>query len=183
MTEKELFSLKFPIGKFSKPEVITPRYLSTWINDIQSFPHNVDHIVTGLSLEELHWKYRPEGWNIQQLVHHCADSHMNALIRFKLALTEDVPTIKPYEEALWAELPDSLEIDIKKSLKILEGVHARLGILLKSLSPEQLKREFIHPDHENRISLAENIGMYAWHSNHHLAHMKHAIDSHGKYND
>lgn len=182
MTEKDFLALKYPNGKFSKPEVITPRYLSNWINDIESFPDRIEQLVSGLDQDDLKLKYRPLGWSIQQLVHHCADSHMNALIRFKLALTEELPTIKPYNEALWAELPDTLNIDIKKSQKILEGVHARLAILLKSFTAQQLKREFIHPDHKFRISLAENIGIYAWHCNHHLAHIQQALDSGGKYN-
>ena len=124
-----------------------------------------------LSDEQLNTPYRPEGWTIRQVVHHCADSHMNALIRFKLALTEDTPTVKPYLEDRWSELPDSKSTRIDSSIKILEGVHERLSLLLKSLTQSDLEREFIHPEHGRKILVKENIGLYAWHCDHHLAHI------------
>jgi hypothetical protein len=105
-------------------------------------------------------------------VHHCADSHVNAFIRFKLALTEDNPTIKPYTEALWAELPDTLDLPISTSLQILEGVHARMAKVLSTLTEEQLQRTFVHPEHNRTQSIAFTIGSYAWHGKHHLEHVK-----------
>src|SRR5690606_40023431 len=120
---------------------------------------------------ELAKRYRPEGWTIRQLVHHCADSHMNSFIRFKLTLTEETPTIKPYLEDLWAELPDASHLPIDSSLDVLKGLHHRWTALLKSLTEEDLKRQFIHPETNERISLETNIGIYAWNGDHHLAHM------------
>ncbi len=113
--------------------------------------------------------------NIRQVIHHCADSHMNSFIRFKLSLTEESPTIKPYFEDRWAEMPDYLEVSILNSIQILEGLHLKWTVLLKSLSQSDLEKEFVHPEHGKRFSVAENIGVYAWHSNHHLEHVKSAL--------
>lgn len=121
---------------------------------------------------ELQQTYRPNGWTIAQVVNECADSHMNSFVRFKLALTEDIPTIKPYFENLWAELPDSRNYPIEDALKILEGLHTKWVFLLKSLTDDELNKEFIHPDSSDKISLKTNIGIYAWHGEHHLAHIQ-----------
>jgi DinB superfamily len=171
-----------PIGKFSRPAVITDNQFKAWISEIEEFPCELKELVSGLSDEEIGWRYRPGGWTIKQVVHHCADSHMNSFIRFKLTLTEELPTVRPYLEDKWAELPDTLEVDITESLKIIEGLHSRWVIMLKSLSSAELEREFIHPDSQASITLAENIGLYAWHSNHHLAHIRQAIDNTGRFN-
>ncbi|GAA5038738.1 putative metal-dependent hydrolase [Marivirga lumbricoides] len=144
--------------------------LDEFITDISSFPVRLRNEVQHLNSEQLNIPYRPGGWTIRQLVHHCADSHMNSLMRFKLALTEDQPVIKPYFEDRWAELPDS-KMEIEPALQILEGLHARWTTLLKSLTAEQLKKVFVHPEHGTEISLEENIALYAWHCNHHLAHV------------
>ncbi|WP_299102617.1 YfiT family bacillithiol transferase [uncultured Winogradskyella sp.] len=174
MTEKELHQLKYPIGEFSKPDVITFKEIEHWIASIETLPKSIISITEDLSEAELNYIYRPGGWNIKQVVHHCADSHINSLLRFKLTLTEDSPTIRPYFEDRFAELIDYNE-PIDSSISILIGVHKKLGILLKNLSKEELKLEFIHPEHGKRFSLAETIGIYAWHSNHHLAHIKQAL--------
>ncbi|HWS60267.1 MAG TPA: putative metal-dependent hydrolase, partial [Flavobacterium sp.] len=121
--------------------------------------------------EQLNTQYRLEGWTIRQVVHHCADSHMNSLTRLKLALTEDKPTIKPYREELWAELPDSKNLPLESSLKMLEGIHYRWSILLNNLTKEHRERTFIHPNKGKEFRIDENIGLYAWHCNHHLAHI------------
>lgn len=163
--------LKFPIGKFEKPEVITVEQIKQWIAEIQSFPERLRNEVAHLTDMQLNTQYRQDGWTIRQVVHHCADSHINSFTRFKLALTEDKPTIKPYAEELWAELIDSKLYPISPSLQILEGIHERWTHLLKTLSPDQLKCTFIHPSSNEIISIAENIGIYAWHGNHHLAHI------------
>ena len=173
--------LKFPIGEFNKPDIITADIIHKWIGIIESFPTKLMEEVKSLSDEELKYKYRPNGWNIYQIVHHCADSHLNSFTRFKLALTEDSPTIRPYFEDKWAELEDCKNAPIEFSLKILDGLHARWTLLLKSLTNLQLDRTFLHPDGNNIISLKVNIGIYAWHCNHHLEHVRKAKLSNNKY--
>lgn len=171
MTETELNQLKFPIGKFEKPPVLTDLLRESFITDIETFPARLRKEVASLNDSQLDTPYRPDGWTIRQVVHHCADSHMNSIIRFKLALTEDKPTIKPYFEDRWAELADTKNLSIEPSLLLLEGLHTRWTKLLRSLSLEDLKRSFIHPEHGREIVLEENLGIYAWHCNHHLAHV------------
>ncbi|MEH6407379.1 MAG: putative metal-dependent hydrolase [Leeuwenhoekiella sp.] len=173
--------LRYPIGKFLRPEKYNQKQIEKWIFELESFPLQIKLLVNDLSTEKLNWKYRPGGWTINQIIHHCADSHMNSFMRFKLSLTEDKPVIKPYFEDRWAELPDSLDSDPAQSIKILEGLHARWGLLLKSLNPADLSKEFIHPEHNKTVTLSENIGIYAWHCNHHLAHIKQAILNEGKF--
>ncbi|MFD2893835.1 YfiT family bacillithiol transferase [Sphingobacterium arenae] len=175
--EISIDKLRYPIGKFLKPEIITSQTLMQWIDSIESFPERLNKEVSGLTERELHKQYRPEGWTIKQLVHHCADSHMNSFIRFKLALTEETPIIKPYFENLWAALPDANQLPTTSSLDLLSGLHRRWTSLLKSLSAEDLKRQFIHPETNERTSLETNIGIYAWHGNHHLAHIVNAKKS------
>jgi DinB superfamily len=176
-----LEKLKFPIGKSPKIDEVSENDLKTWIATIEEFPLKIKSLTSTLSVEELNWVYRPKGWNIKQVVHHCADSHMNSFIRFKLALTEDVPTIKPYEEQLWAELADGNSNDISFSIQIIEGVHARWVLLLKSLGERELKRQFFHPANLKISSLEETVGVYAWHCNHHLAHIDQALLHKGQF--
>lgn len=171
MTEKELDQLKFPIGHFEKPEVISPKIIALWINDIASLPLRLNLVTENLSKEQLNTAYRQGGWTIQQVIHHLADSHMNSFIRFKLALTEDTPSIRPYSEDRWAEQVDYLDTPIQLSISLLISLHARWVILLRSLSQEDLNKTFIHPESNRSFSLKENIGIYAWHGNHHLAHI------------
>lgn len=169
--ELSLEQMKFPIGKFKKPDVITSQMIVQCILDIEEFPLRLRIETEHLSDEQLNTVYRPNGWTIRQVINHCADSHMNSLVRFKLALTEDKPIIKPYFEDRWAELEDSKNIPVESALKMLEGLHQRWVVLLKSLTDEQLNRCFIHPEHGREISVGENIAIYAWHCNHHLAHI------------
>lgn len=164
-------ALRFPIGRSSIPEVITAVDIRNWIEDIELFPRRVRAEVEDLTESDLDKSYRPDGWSIRQLIHHCADSHMNSFIRFKLALTEVRPTIKPYEENLWANLPDG-NMDIVSSLKIIDGVHQRWTILLNHLSEVDMNRTFIHPANDEMISIKQNIGLYSWHCRHHLAHIR-----------
>jgi hypothetical protein len=176
-----MVSLKYPIGTHKIPERITPKTVAEWIKVIAVFPEKLASLTNPLRNDQLQWLYRPGGWNIQQVVHHCADSHMNSYIRFKLAMTEKSPTIKPYLEHLWAEMPDTLDANIQDSLMILEGLHRRWVILLKNLREDDLRREFIHPEHGKRFTLGENIALYAWHCNHHLAHVEQAIHFKGNF--
>ncbi|MGF1639046.1 MAG: YfiT family bacillithiol transferase [Cyclobacteriaceae bacterium] len=163
--------LKYPIGKFTLPSSINEDNIKTWINDIESFLAKLQNAVSGLSDEQLDTPYRPEGWTIRQVVNHCADSHMNSQMRFKLALTEKKPVIKPYLEAKWAMLPDSISMPIEPALKMLEGIHMRWTVLLKSLTKDQLSLSYVHPEQGREIRLDATIALYAWHSNHHLAHI------------
>lgn len=162
---------RYPIGQFQRPDIISSEYLTKWIADISTFPARLIAEVKGLTDVQLDTRYRENGWTIRQVVHHCADSHMNSLTRFKLTLTEDKPVIKPYYEDRWAELADSKHAPIDPALKMLEGIHQRWTVLLTNLTEKDLQRSFIHPEHGNELQLDENIGIYAWHCNHHLAHI------------
>jgi hypothetical protein len=174
--EKEILEqLRYPIGKFETPETITNADLEQWITDLETLPQRLSDLVIPLSDEQLDTPYRPDGWTVRQLVHHISDSHHNSYIRFKWALTEDMPTIKAYDEKAWAELFDTRTAPILMSLYHLSAVHAKLVYLLKGLSEAQLERSFIHPDGNQETSLKENIARYAWHSNHHYAHIQNLV--------
>lgn len=163
--------LKYPIGQFEQPERISKDILAKWINTISTFPKRIKNEVSHLTNEQLDTRYRPDGWTIRQVIHHCADSHMNSLIRLKLALTEVQPIVKPYFEELWAELADCKNMPIEPSIKMIEGIHDRWSVLLNNLTEEQYARTFIHPEHGKQFRVDENIAVYAWHCNHHLAHI------------
>lgn len=170
MENSELEKLRFPIGHFEKPKAYTKEIVSDFITTIGEFPENLKAEVSHLNEEQLNTPYRNGGWTIRQVIHHCADSHVNSLIRFKLALTEEAPIIKPYFENLWANLSDS-QMAIEPSLQLLTGLHQRWIVLLESLSEQDLEKSFIHPEHTTAFQLKETIGLYAWHCNHHLAHI------------
>lgn len=171
MKTSDLELLKYPIGKFIAPEIYTDAYILEKINEIADFPGKIKSETILLINEQLDTQYRPEGWTIRQVIHHCAESHMNCYIRIKWALTENNPVIKYYHEDLWSELNDSLTMPIAPSITLLEGLHYRLAYLMKSLSKIDLEKSFIHPEHGKEFKLKEIIGMYAWHGNHHLAHI------------
>lgn len=168
MTTEEL---KYPIGRYERPTAFTAAILKKNIQDIENFPRKIRREVQALTAEQLDTPYRPGGWTIRQLVNHCADSHMNSLVRFKLALTEEKPIIRPYFEDRWAELSDSKKIPIAPALKMIEGLHERWVVLLKNLTKEELAKTFIHPEQNKEFSLEETVAIYAWHCNHHLAHI------------
>jgi hypothetical protein len=174
-------NLQYPIGKYQKPDTITREHIEAWIEEITALPEKIKAITSRLSTQELHYIYRPEGWNIKQVIHHLADSHMNCLMRFKLALTEDLPTIRPYEQQLWSELADGVDDNIKPSLALLESLHYKWVVLLKSLNEQQLKKQFFHPAAQKVWELDATIGMYAWHGNHHLEHIKQALAHQGNF--
>lgn len=174
--------LKFPIGRFICPVEITPENLKDWQATIKAFPKQLKAVTEKLTGTERNWHYRPDGWTIKQVVHHLADSHMNALIRIKLTLTEEAPVIRPYGEALWAELPDALNNDIHASIKIIEGVHERWAYLLENLSENDWNKMYFHPEHQRLFSIKEGLGIYDWHCRHHLAHIKQALFHKGTFN-
>lgn len=166
----DLEKLKYPVGKFSAPEKYTIEMLKNWQNTIATFPNKIKEATENLTLEKLETAYRPDGWTVRQVVHHCADSHMNAFIRFKLALTEEKPTIKPYEEQLWAEQAD-YKLPIEISTKILEGLHYRWNVLLESMNEADFESQYIHPQTGNTLNLFFMLGLYDWHCRHHLGHI------------
>ncbi|CAN5402661.1 bacillithiol transferase BstA [soil metagenome] len=161
--------LRFPIGEFDKNTEVTPELRKSFIQTIAGLPKNLEEAVADLDDEQLDTPYRPEGWTVRQTVHHVADSHLNAYCRFKLALTEDVPTIRPYFEDRWANLADS-EMPIEVSMKIIEGIHERCVKMLESLSEDDFKRKLNHPD-SGSWTLEKFLGLYAWHGKHHTAHI------------
>ena len=163
--------LRYPIGKFKAPEEYTTEYLSERIEEIAQFPVVLKKEVLHLTDEQLNTPYRDGGWTIRQVIHHCADSHMNCLIRLKWALTEDTPTIKFYFEDRWGEMADNATMPVAPSLSFLEGLHFRLAYLMKSFSESDLNKSFIHPEHNASFQIKEIIGTYAWHGLHHLAHI------------
>src|SRR5690349_15961690 len=162
--------LRYPIGKFALEGEITAERRQGWIGEIDSAPRELRDALRGLSDTQLDTPYRPGGWTVRQVAHHVPDSHMNAYIRFKLALTEDEPTIKPYQENLWAELADSKDTPIEVSLTLMETLHQRWTSLLRSIGGEQWRRTFRHPE-LGTVSLDTNVALYAWHGRHHVAHI------------
>lgn len=167
----DIEKLRYPIGHYEAPSTYSPELLRSWIADIKAFPTLIREAVAGLDASALQKTYRPGGWTIHQLVHHCADSHMNAFIRIKLALTEDNPTIKPYAEERWAELPDTLNLSAEIALNLLDGIHTKMAYLLEGLDSDALNRTFTHPQYMRTQTLAFTIGQYSWHGRHHLAHI------------
>lgn len=161
---------RFPLGPFTAPSEITPTLRGELIAQIDEAPRRMRDAVHRLNAEQLQTPYREGGWTLAQVVHHLPDSHMNAYIRFRLALTESEPTIKAYDEARWAELPDAASSDIEASLLLLEGLHQRWVSLLRRITPEQWTLAFLHPE-RGRVTLERNLAIYAWHGRHHVAHV------------
>jgi uncharacterized damage-inducible protein DinB len=161
--------LRYPVGKFKYEGEPTSEVLEKWITEIEELPFQLMEAVEGLRAEQLDTAYRSEGWTIRQVVHHIADSHLNSYSRFKLALTENNPTIKLYDEGKWAELPDS-KLPIAISLKLIEAIHCRWVCLLRSMKSGDQGKTFQHPE-SGVVKLGINIGIYAWHGRHHVAHI------------
>lgn len=166
--------LKYPIGKFTVSEPISREQVTQWIQVLEGFPKRLEALTTPLTDDQVDTPYRPGGWTIRQVVHHLADSHYNSYIRFKWALTEDSPLIKAYFEDRWAQL-DDYQAPVELSLNALNSLHNKWVYLLKRLTDKDLKRVFIHPESKVKISLEKNIGIYAWHSKHHYAHIENLL--------
>ncbi|MBC8053610.1 MAG: putative metal-dependent hydrolase [Sphingobacteriaceae bacterium] len=171
----DIEKLKFPIGKYVVPEEITTEQLRGWIDEISALPASLRTVTAGLTNEQLNTPYRPQGWTVRQVIHHLADSHMNSYIRFKLAVTEENPTIRPYFEERWAECEDAKNGDIELSLKLIEALHNRWSNFLGSLSLNEWDKTFFHPENQRTIPLKEVAGLYAWHGKHHLNHILNAL--------
>lgn len=164
--------LRYPIGKFTCPQKITQEHIIKWIEVLETLPERLEIMVKNLSIEQLETPYRPEGWTIRQVIHHIADSHHNSYTRFKWALTEDKPLIKVYEEKGWSSLFDARTAPIQLSIDYLKALHAKIVYLLKGLSSDELQKYYVHPEGNVPVTVVENIGKYAWHSNHHFAHIE-----------
>lgn len=163
--------LRYPIGSFVWPKSLTAAERKAGIQTIADTPALIRSAIQGLTDSQLDTPYRPDGWTVRQVVHHVPDSHMNAYTRFKLALTEDNPVIKPYDESAWAALPDGRTGDVGPSLEILAGLHQRWVMLLEGMTPSDFERPLRHPEHDRKLNLDMLLAMYAWHGKHHVAHI------------
>jgi hypothetical protein len=170
--------LRYPIGKFNFNRSVTEDQKQKCLNDIAQAPANLRAAVKGLSAQQLNTPYRPEGWTVRHVVHHVPDSHMNAYVRYKLALTEEDPTIKPYAEDRWAQLADTQATPVEVSLALLESLLDRWMRLLRSLQSEDWKRTFRHPE-LGLMSLEKNLALYSWHGRHHVTHITSLRDRNG----
>ena len=170
-TSAQSADLRYPVGRFDFNAPIAESDHPRLIAEIAATPGALRSAVAGLSRDQLETPYRPGGWTVKQVVHHVPDSHMNAYNRFKLALTEDEPTIKPYDEAKWAELPDSLRVPVEVSLDLLDNLHVRWLALLRSMDAAMFRRGLRHPEHGKVLTLQQMLGLYAWHGRHHVAHI------------
>jgi hypothetical protein len=173
MTQAELSleAIRYPIGKWQKPTSYDPSAVQHSIEVISNFPNIIAAETARLKDPQLDTTYRPGGWTIRQVVHHCADSHMNAFIRMKLALTEENPTIKPYFEDRWADMRDGRSMPVAASLNLLSGLHARWTILMQAMDDAQYMRSYIHPEQGREFRMYEVASLYAWHCSHHLTHI------------
>ena len=162
---------RYPIGRFAPQTDATPQARALRIAQIGAAPAALRAALAGLPEARLDTPYREGGWTVRQLVHHVADSHLNAYTRFRLALTEDRPTIRPYDEAAWAELADARDAPVELSLALLDALHARWVLLLEAVSPADWDREVVHPEHGRALSLDTLLQLYAWHGRHHVAHV------------
>ena len=169
LDDAQLERLRYPVGRFTYPATVTPAELSAHIAEIERLPQKMRDAIAGLSDAQLSTPYREGGWMVRQVVHHVPDSHMNAFVRFKLALTEDTPTILPYNQTKWAELPDVNATPVQVSLSLLDSLHTRWLALLRGMSAADFAREYLHPEHGKRVRLDAVLAMYAWHSKHHVA--------------
>jgi uncharacterized damage-inducible protein DinB len=161
---------RYPIGKFSFEAPLSDDQRIKFLEDIEQAPARLKAAVKGLSAQQLDTPYREGGWTVRQVVHHVPDSHLNSYIRFKLALTEEEPTIRPYMEDRWAELPEAKTAPIELSLSLLEDLHKRWMLMLRAIQPAEWKRTFRHPE-IGPMTLEKNLALYAWHGRHHVAHV------------
>ncbi len=170
------YSLRYPIGQLEHQHLTGSEPYSevtkeSHLRDIEILPTLLENAVQNLDAAQLHTPYRPDGWTIHQVVHHVPDSHMNAYVRFKLALTEDNPVIKPYDESAWAELSDTQNLPVNISLTLLHALHLRWVELLKNMKENEWNKTIFHPEHKKNLSLWNQLASYAWHGKHHVAHI------------
>ena len=170
--ENPIEHLQYPIGRYKKPDAMTPQLMQKWIKVLEVLPSWMDACIENLDEKQLQVPYRDGGWTIQQVVHHVADSHMNAYIRLKLALTEDNPTVKPYDEKAWAEMADTKLLPVNISTTMLHTLHRRMVVVLQNMQPQDWERTYYHPEHKRNFPVWEVVALYAWHSRHHTEHIK-----------
>lgn len=170
--EENLEELRYPIGRYTKPETYNESLLREWIGAIDALPKWLDVCIENLDEHQLQTPYRPGGWTVIQTIHHIADSHMNAYVRLKLGLTEDNPTVKPYEEALWAELPDTQDVPVNVSVTLLHALHRRMVSTFRNMKAADWERTFFHPEHQRNIPLWELAALYAHHGRHHMEQIR-----------
>ena len=163
--------LRYPIGKADLDTPMTPERRRQAIAEVEAAPAALRNAIRGLSAAQLETPYRPGGWTVRQVVHHVPDSHLNAYMRFKQALTEDFPVIMAYDEAKWAALPDVGAVPIEVSLNLLDNTHARWGAILRSMGPAEFARGYTHPEYNRRFTLDQGLALYAWHGRHHVGHI------------
>ena len=164
--------LRYPIGRYTAPAAFSMDDVPAWISAIEALPRWLDVIIENLDAAQLDTPYRPGGWTMVQTIHHLSDSHMNAFVRLKLALTEDVPTIKPYEEARWAETPEVYSVPVNVSITLLHALHRRWAALLHAMPSEGWQRSYFHPEQGRAYALWDMTAMYAWHCRHHMEHLR-----------
>jgi uncharacterized damage-inducible protein DinB len=162
--------LRYPIGQY-EPKPYSDEQKEEWLADIRFLPQAIEHAVSNLNEEQLHTPYRDGGWTVHEVVHHVADSHINAYCRFKLGYTENNPTIRPYDESLWAKTSDVQSLPINISITLLHALHSRWYEFLKSFTEEDYQKTIYHPEHKKEFTLWVLLGMYAWHCRHHVAHI------------
>lgn len=171
MTTSTSLDPRFPVGPFVRPDSLDAGQRRAAIDSVADAPRRLRAAVSGLTERQLETPYRADGWTVRQVVHHVADSHLNGYTRFKLALTENTPTIKPYDQTEWAKLIDSRTTPIETSLTLLEAVTDRWVRVLRAMSPADFARQLIHPEHETPLSLDQTLALYEWHGRHHVAHV------------
>ncbi len=174
MSEEQMETLRYPVGRFVPPVKYDKTWKANAIDSIRYLPRNIESAIENMDENFLNTSYRPGGWTVHQLIHHIADSHINAYVRFKLALTEDIPVIKTYEQSLWALLPDVKTNPVNISITLLYALHTRWVSLLDQMSDADYDRKLFHPDQQKEVSLWEMLAQYDWHSRHHLAHIMRA---------
>jgi uncharacterized damage-inducible protein DinB len=174
----EMEDLRYPLGRWERPAAMDSSQVRNWIDEIQEAPAKLRSAVEGLTDHQLDTPYRAGGWTVRQVVHHVPDSHLNAYVRFRLAITEDEPTIRPYDEAAWAELDDARSGPIEVSLRLIAALHERWVRLARTISPDGLARRLYHPE-QGKMRLDEVLSSYAWHGRHHIAHITRLRDRMG----
>lgn len=181
MKKAERKVLKYPVGEFKMPKKVSDKEIAKGIKTIAEFPSKLRKEMNKLNDDVLEYRHRPGGWTIRQIIHHCADSHINAYVRTKLAYTEKNPTVKPYDESAWANTGDAGEAPIEWSLILLEGLHKRWVALLSEMNEDDLERTYYHPEQKKEIKLKQLLVLYAWHCSHHLAHVQQAKKHKNKF--